>query len=61
MARNNKILVKKMKICQYCGEGIKENEPSVQDEWGEKGGRMHIGCAAEDQDGRDLDMEFGDN
>ena len=47
--------------CAYCGESIKPGQPSVPDCCGETGSRMHIGCSAEDQDGQDLDNEFGDS
>lgn len=48
-------------ICSYCGESIKGGQPSVADEFGEPGERMHIGCAAEDQDVIDLDRDMGDS
>ena len=48
-------------FCAYCNEPIKRGQPTVPDEWGNPGARMHIGCAAEDQDGQDLDREMGDS
>jgi hypothetical protein len=48
-------------FCAYCREPIKSGQPTVPDEWGDTGARMHIGCAAEDQDGRDLDRDMGDS
>ena len=48
-------------ICAYCNEPIELNQPSVVDEWGDKGARMHLYCAVEDQDGQDLDRDMGDS
>lgn len=48
-------------LCAYCNGPIRQGQPTVPDEWGEPGARMHIGCSAEDQDGQDLDREFGDS
>jgi hypothetical protein len=50
-----------MSVCAYCGEEIEPGQPTVPDEWGDAGERMHIGCAADDQDGQDLDRERGDS
>ena len=50
-----------MSVCAYCGEEIKPGQPTVPDEWGDAGERMHIGCAAEDRDGCDIDRERGDS
>jgi hypothetical protein len=50
-----------MSVCAYCGEEITAGQPTVPDQWGDAGERMHIGCAAEDQDGCDLDRERGDS
>lgn len=46
--------------CAYCNKLIKPGQPTVPDEFGEPGARMHIGCAAADQDGQDLDRDHGD-
>jgi hypothetical protein len=50
-----------MSVCAYCGEEIEDGQPTVPDPWGGAGDRMHIGCAAEDQDGCDIDLERGDS
>jgi hypothetical protein len=50
-----------MSVCAYCGEEIAAGQPTVPDQWGDAGDRMHIGCAAEDQDGQDFDRERGDS
>jgi hypothetical protein len=46
--------------CTYCDQPILPGQPSVPDQWGEPGDRMHIGCAAEQQDGDDLNRELED-
>lgn len=48
-------------FCDYCNEPIKPGQPTVADEWGEPGARMHIGCAAEDEDDQDIDRDMGDS
>lgn len=50
----------KMNICNYCDQPILPGQPSVLDEWGDPGDRMHIGCAAKQQDGDDLNRELED-
>jgi len=47
--------------CAYCQQPILPGQPTVSDEWGESGARMHIGCSAADQDGQDIDREKGDS
>jgi hypothetical protein len=49
-----------MTICHYCDQPILPGQPSVPDQWGELGDRLHIGCAAEQQDGDDLNRELED-
>ena len=46
--------------CHYCDQPILPGQPSVPDEWGDRGDRMHIRCTAEQQDGDDLNRELED-
>lgn len=48
-------------VCAYCNGPIKQGQPTVPDEWGDPGARMHIGCSALDQDGQDIDRDLGDS
>ena len=47
--------------CAFCGKEIEPGQPSLVDECGEKGDRVHLDCSIADQDGRDIDMEHGDS
>lgn len=48
-------------FCAYCRERIKPGQPTVPDEWGDPGARMHLVCSIEDLDGQDLDRDMGDS
>lgn len=48
-------------ICAWCAEAILPGEPSVSDEGGEAGARMHIACSAAERDGADIDNDHGDS
>jgi hypothetical protein len=48
-----------MSVCAYCGEEIEPDQPTVPDQWGDAGERMHIGCLAVDDDGNDLSLGMG--
>ena len=50
-----------LQLCSYCDGLILPGQPTVPDEWGEAGARMHIGCSVELLDGQDLDRDLGDS
>ena len=50
-----------MSVCAYCGEEIIAGQPTVPEQWGDAGERMHIGCPVVGEDGQDLSLGAGDS
>lgn len=48
------------KRCSFCGQPITPDQPSVPDDNGEPGDRMHIECSLDLQDGDDITNDFWD-
>lgn len=47
--------------CAYCDQRIKNGEPSVPDDCGEKGDRLHLHCSVAQADGDAINNEKGDS
>jgi len=52
---------KQKRMCAWCGDMIFSDEPSVPDEGGEAGARMHLACSSAERDGSDIDNDHGDS
>lgn len=48
-------------LCAYCNQPILRGEPTVPDECGEPGDKMHLCCSVAQGDGDIIDNEHGDS
>lgn len=46
--------------CTYCDNPILAGHPSVPDQYGENGDRMHLDCAVKLQEGDELNRDLED-